>query len=354
MELVLDLPYIFCALVILLTVWRLSEYRRRVKAIPPGSNRSEFCRIRKEITLELFFCVLFDFLALICYSIVILTVWGAPSMRNALKGKTGFNVHKTIFEHFFYLILDTPSILFMLVVSISWRSPILWKKVRNIRKNLAAETKTPPEIDERRVLRLRRQVCGEQFVCLLLDIPVLLFFILDLLFVWNFLDLWDSLKRLPNEQKQTLQLHYTISKYFWELILDLPYVICGLVIVLTIWRLIHFGNKLAKINQTAPSKQAKFVQRRGLCAEQCCCVLLDIPAVLCGLLVVISFWNSYPMRQSLKKTEGLLGRGTSVLMTTLLFHFIPVGCTSKTLYKHRRILQRFSVAYLLFWELSGT
>ena len=185
----LDLPYILCALVVFCS-WRTYHLYQRIQKTTTLTQRRSVC-------LEEFGCLLLDVPAVLAYAVVYSTIWNKQLMSDKLKNKKGVDWHLEVFICIGMLLLDLPYLIYILLVSATlWRSWILWPQLYNA---------TGANQDE--ILVKRRSASFEQFACLLFDIPCLVFFLYTLVTIWEFGPLMASIKKLTTKEKKGYLLH---------------------------------------------------------------------------------------------------------------------------------------------------
>ncbi|KAH3745997.1 hypothetical protein Pelo_12623 [Pelomyxa schiedti] len=338
-----DLPAIFCLVIIVLTVWRLPlllydifKKRNPVKQ----SIYHHFLMLFVDI-LDLPFWIMSLF--------VWITLWRSMVLVRALrKAHTRGDIRRAIVRQFFLLLVDVPAALCALVVFVTiWRARTLYQQLKAIYLNpdLGKAQPKSPDNDENpapqqayvstKFLSLWHWVTFVQFALFIVDLPFFLLTIFILLAPWRYYMLkhilrapmgeWDRKKLIAYQALQIcldfpaviacalvfmswrcLTLYRELKEaslednkqnmifnQLWQLIVDIPFCICGMI---CFWR-------IPILLYRSWTEYENATERRYACLKSFALGLIDAPVFVLLLVMVLTLWRIPFLWEMYKKLE---------------------------------------------------
>jgi hypothetical protein len=273
----LSLPFMLASLIVFCTGWRARElYRELAEAKTVGDKR--FVAIEQLVSLFL------DVFAFVAYIIVTLLFWHRNEMKASLKDKKGLKLHGVIFKFLGLTIVDLPFILMTIIVFVLlWRSKVMYHQLKSIKTN----------IDKRGVALI-------QFSLLFVDIPASLCAAVVLVTGFKapkmIRRLKEALSKLDYNQlmlsvDKNIGPHIAVFFAFFELLIDIPFAVLFIFIIVFHWRFIIYRKKVAKLQS--------YWRRRLQLSKQAALVFLDIPCAVL-LIVLLLSWRRNQVWKILK------------------------------------------------------
>ena len=212
----------------------------------------------------------------------------------------GFELRKIVASYFFRFLCDIFCLPLAVVCFFSWRCCIFLKKLRK---------------EDYRWKDLKwREICVVQFFQLLIDIPCILIGLL-VMFTWRAPFLVLEVKRVRTKRKDWDTWRLKAFPEFFLVFVDLVCLFFFLATIVT-WR----GPIL--VYRLYHAKKEQWVLRR-ITAEQMLLIAVDIPCILCALVVFVTLWRVPNFIRNLKKDEWKL-RLNSVCQLGMLL--VDLGC----------------------------
>ena len=185
-----------------------------------------------------------------------------------IYGLNAFQLHAIIGTNFFRLICDILCAPLAVICFFSWRCCIFLKKLR--KKDYKWQDFG------------WRKICIIQFLQLLVDVPCILIGLLVMI-TWRAPFLAKSVQELKRDGKKWNRWRFEVFPEFMLIFIDFACLILFTVTIIT-WRAPFLINKLYNAEKT----QWEF---RKIIAEQVLLIFVDIPCILCALIVFVTLWR---------------------------------------------------------------
>ena len=183
-------------------------------------------------------------------------------MINETQDKELLHRQRIIAKYFGLVILDLPYVISIVLMSISWRTVYMWRRLVDC--NDVAE---------------KRAVASEFMYLIALDVPAIIFAAIILLTGWHTRNLWKDIC-----ERTGLDRHKAVFKHTVLWIQDLPYMLITFVTTTLLpWRNPFLYWEFGKC-QTNDDK-------RSVAFSQLLLGLFDIPTFLAGIVVVGTLWK---------------------------------------------------------------
>ena len=174
-----------------------------------------------------------------------------------------------------HLLVDIPCILVGMVVMLTWRSPFL---IRNIKE----------KIDDDEKWDSYRLLVFPEFILIFVDIFCMLLFVFTLL-TWRSPLMIIALKEEDNmTQWKVRSIILQQALLVW---VDLPCILCAVVVLVTIWRIPNLIRNFTKDEW----------KLRATCCKEAAMLLVDLACFILILLIVLTLWRIYPLSKSVRK-----------------------------------------------------
>ncbi|KAH3762468.1 hypothetical protein Pelo_5677 [Pelomyxa schiedti] len=262
----LDTASLLSIFLIGVTIWRISDTRTKLKSRGEAQLGVVLVKQALEVIRDLPF-----FLLLIP---IIFTIWHAKKTLLALVAATPDLRRDIALVHFIEWLKDLPYIVMFITVTLTlYRLPPLLFKLRR------------QESHEDSIWRV---LVAQQMKCLFCDVPVLVASAFVFLSRWH----WPTMQRNLQQcdDKLGFGLHRAVFPPFMECLYDSPYFIAVLLLSCS-WRAPWFLPKLWR-----PSS---LNEKRSICREFFIDLVLDVPAVLCAVVVFLLVWNASTLKHQL-------------------------------------------------------
>ncbi|GAM26096.1 hypothetical protein SAMD00019534_092710 [Acytostelium subglobosum LB1] len=366
---ILDLPFVLCSLVILVTVWRSYFF---IVEFPTGVSRWR----QRAYVMKTFLKLIMDIPTAIGFLILMATVYRArdtirmlktariftaerPTSKSSSSGAeleisapsstnssvqsmemgdpednpaptttlatAALSCHLIIGKQFFLLIVDIPFPLLMLLTL--WRLPIVIRRM--------GELDDPDrKYAQRRLLILR------YLLFVLLDLLCLIPVLFILLTMWRI----PSFIKMVKEYKRGDNEHRDIAKLFQKTLMDLPFVLLGIMTLIFPWR----GVNLIK----AVYRESKSDYEARMLALQYFAVLfIDMLCFLCMIFICLGPWR---IRTAIKLyREELEPQSTNRWKHTYAFCIACLCGVALILIDVLAVIQTFFIT-LLAWRVPIT
>ncbi|KAL6046203.1 hypothetical protein QOT17_022324 [Balamuthia mandrillaris] len=285
-KLLVDLPFVLCALLVTVTFWKVPTMRRRIKEIEQR-YRELFSTITEEkerrklhmakkkemglVVLECAACVVVDVITAPCLGCVRLT-WHWPYLKMEAEEKKlkllSWDV--AVLKHFVTSLLDVPYFICLTLLLVT-----VWRAKSVLSALSKAET-----------LSLKRQEVLRQTGYLLLDIPAGIAAFVVIVTAWHAPSLLRKLK-----EKQGWEKHSLIFRHLLALLIDIPFILCTLFAALFFWRIPTLYSQFSQCKSNRDKRKVATVQAR--------LALLDIPAFILGFVVFLTLWKALKLLRSI-------------------------------------------------------
>lgn len=222
-----------------------------------------------------------------------------------IYGFSAFQLHGIIGKNFFRLICDILCAPLAVICFFSWRCCIFVKKLR--KKDYKWQDFG------------WRKICIIQFLQLLVDIPCILTGVLVML-TWRAPFLAKSVKKLKHDGKKWNRWRFEVFPEFILIFVDFVCLILFTVTIIT-WRAPFLINELNHAKKT----QWKV---RKIIAEQVLLVFVDIPCILCALILFVTLWRVPNFIRNWKSNQWETRKNCVCQLGMLLLDF---GCFLLTL-----------------------
>lgn len=218
-----------------------------------------------------------------------------------IYGVRAFELHLIIGKNFFRLICDILCVPLAIVCFFSWRCCIFVKKLR---------TKDYKWRDFG-----WRKICIIQFLQLLVDIPCILIGLLVMM-TWRAPFLVRNVNECRKNDKNWNQWRFEVFPEFVFFFVDF---FCLLLFVLTIitWRLPFLVHKLYHTEK----KQWKV---RKVIVEQFLLIFVDIPCILCAIIVFITLWRVPNFLRNWESDQWKIRKNCVCQMGMLFIDFVCI------------------------------
>ncbi|KAJ3439187.1 lish domain-containing protein fopnl [Anaeramoeba flamelloides] len=284
----IDLPCIAVGLLSLMFIWRIPIIIKDFRTFKETGQR-------RAIAIMHFILSPLDILAAICFVICIITLWRANQTLTELKEyiekfkearrvpEVMFGIyHPIIFKQFFALFFDTPFIMCSFFCLLFPTRTIFFKR---------ALSKCETNMERRKTVLLHMVYC-------LLDIPALLCVVWLFLTIYRFKDLLLPLRECkkykedntyrdkmenwdPFYDRNIAVYHLIIFREFYHFMLDIPFLIISLFLILGFWR----SCALKKVLKDPETKG----QRRKKIAAEGLLLALDLPCLVFLIILTVSW-----------------------------------------------------------------
>lgn len=208
-----------------------------------------------------------------------------------------FDIHILIASYFFRFISDVLCIPMAVICVLSWRSCIFVNKLK--KKNYSWRDWG------------WRKVCVMQFLQLLVDIPCIFVGFLVMI-TWRAPFLVKSVKKLKDNEKWN-RWRFEVFPEFFYIFVDFICMILFLLTVMT-WRAPMLIHKL----HHAERKQWKI---REITVTQLLLIFVDIPCILCALVVFVTLWRLPNFIRNWKNDEWEVRKNCVCQLGMLLIDF---------------------------------
>ncbi len=123
------------------------------------------------------------------------------------------------------------------------------------------------------------------------------------------------------------QAHLVLFLEFFEIIVDLPFVLCGVLVTITLWRAVSLINEFMAAQH--------ITQRRQLCVQHVVLFVCDLPSlVFCALPVLITGWRAPSLFAAWMTVPMDLRRGVNVAQFVAWLFDLPfVAMLPLTVYR---------------------
>ena len=249
--------------------------------------------------------------------------------EDGIYGLAAFQLHAIIGKNFFRLICDILCVPLAIICFFSWRCCIFLKKLR--KKDYKWQDFG------------WRKVCIIQFLQLLVDIPCILIGLLVML-TWRAPFLAKRVKKLRKDGKKWNRWRFEVFPEFALVFVDF---VCLILFVLTIitWRAPFLIYELYHVKKTQWKVREKI-------AEQLLLIFVDIPCILCALVVFVTLWrvpnfiknwkyNQWEIRQNCVCQLGMLFIDfgcflLSLVVMVTIWRVYPLICDIRKYYSRPR------------------
>eukprot|EP01133_Synstelium_polycarpum_P004359 gene4359-5090_t len=293
LRLMRDLPFILMGLFITILVWRAPFMLRDVFATPRGHDK------RRAVLRHfgMLFVDLIDTPFVLASLIIFITVWRAPYFIRAFpKGSARSEQRRYVLRQFLWLMLDIPSTiaLFLVIITV-YRAKATISSLKEHFSSLSTKSSTTPAVatpsgpdDEDNpaprqsadVATSWHSIVGKQFLLLIIDIP---FPILLLLTLWRLPILVGRLKEIDDPTRKYLQRRLLILRYLLYVLFDILCLVPLLLILVTGWRI----PSLVKAIRSYKRGDNEHVILARIFAN----LIIDIPFVVVGLFTMLLPWR---------------------------------------------------------------
>ncbi|KAJ6226093.1 hypothetical protein M0813_01062 [Anaeramoeba flamelloides] len=309
-----DIPFILLSIV---SFWRLIAIYYRIDKLKEKLTIFE----SKCIIMEEFGNFLLDICFLPFFLVLMLTVYRFPKIYNFLKTcdfqKT---THIFIMKEFLHLLLDLPFIpLFLIIFFTIYRYNVLKKKIDQASSEMEKRMIILIEFmqlvfdllfiiltiasfwrliaiyyriyksKEKLTTFEKRSIIMEEFANFLFDVCCLPFFLVLMLTVYRFPNIYNFLKTC-DLQKTT---HIFIMKEFLHLLLDAPFIPMFLCILFTIYRYNGFKKRINQVSSET--------EKRAIILIEFIQLIFDLPIIPLYLIIMITYVRSHTLNLYLKK-----------------------------------------------------
>ncbi|EFC37278.1 hypothetical protein NAEGRDRAFT_59810 [Naegleria gruberi] len=281
----LQIPLIICTYLVTFTVYRIPITVTTMKSLV---GQKEPKKLAAKVIVSQALSIPLDLICTVFSAIIVLTVYRIKDLVAVLKTHPVFKstfairealeVHKQIALVFWNLVKDIPIIILFLLSSLT-----VWR-IKHILRALANET----DYKKRLIL------LGTNAFLTVLDIPCILCSAL-LLVSWRSKRVVNIITAAYVSGKLS-EAHYSILLEFYELILDIIHIA---LIPLLLWRIPN-ALKSAWIEETAKG-------RRGIIRYHLSQIILDVPYMLLTLVVVLSVYRNVELYHFLSKKKSKRG-----------------------------------------------
>eukprot|EP00027_Filamoeba_sp_ATCC50430_P013731 CAMPEP_0168577694 /NCGR_PEP_ID=MMETSP0413-20121227/20924_1 /TAXON_ID=136452 /ORGANISM="Filamoeba nolandi, Strain NC-AS-23-1" /LENGTH=1164 /DNA_ID=CAMNT_0008611467 /DNA_START=761 /DNA_END=4255 /DNA_ORIENTATION=- len=292
---IIDLPFVLMAILMFITGWRAPHLWKNI-------NREDSRNQIRLFVISQFGWWLLDIPTLVLAFIVLLSIYRAKNLVTNLreyfknysaKQNPASNLpahnddpalaaenpkpkdlewswHMVVFKELALLMLDLPFPI--LTVLTLWRMPWL---IRGLIKQAESAR-------ERRVMVL------SYLWKVAKDIPCAALFLLMVITVWRIPSIYDMYKKYQKGDDE----HRTFLKLFIEWLIDIPFVVMGILVILWFYRFPFMIRALFKECETDESKNRRAdKERRALVAQYFGICLLDILIFILGVWICGTMWR---------------------------------------------------------------
>lgn len=245
------------------------------------------------------FCIIFVFFLLISWRNVIFVrrFIAAGQRENNSQAENEFKQRKIIFIEFLNLLLDIPCLICFAFTFFTWRAPMVIIDIKHAREN----NKDWNEI---------RFVGLYHFFLFIIDVPCIAVGLVAMCSWRAPMVIYSLLESSLLERRSSWKSHWKIRQQlvlqFIYLFIDIPVILCFLVVLVTIWRMPALVKQLKKHLQKDYNRKNFYkveFKIRASCFKQFGMIWVDFFTFLLAVIVFGTLWRANPLYKDIKKAH---------------------------------------------------